>query len=289
MKIRQAIIPAAGLGSRFLPITKCVPKELLPLLDKPCIQHVIDEAILSGVEEFVIIISPEKKIMESYFKEHDYLNKWLEKRNQTDLLEQLKSIESKAKYHFVVQEEPLGLGHAVFCARHLIQDDYFMVLLPDDIIDSEVPVCQQICDVFSENKSPIISVMEVSWEDVHRYGIVKADPLSENLGDIKSIVEKPNRQVAPSNLAVIGRYLLPKEIFPLIEKTQPGAGGEIQLTDALKEIIPSKGLNSYLFQGERYDTGTPVGLLKASIALSLKHPQFKEQISSLIKILASGI
>lgn len=289
MSVKQAVIPAAGLGSRFLPVTKNMPKELLPLLDRPCIQHVVDEAIKAGVEEFIIVVSPEKKQIQSYFEPNAHLNKWLEHRGKSDMLQILRDIETKAKFKFAIQEEPLGLGHAVLCAQDFVTDDHFFVLLPDDIIDAEVPVCQQMNEAFLESGCPLVSVMEVAWEQVHRYGIVQGDPLSDTLGDVKSIVEKPERHDAPSNLAVIGRYLLPKKIFPLIENTKPGAGGEIQLTDALRGLVDQEGLNSFAFKGDRFDTGTPVGLLQASIAMSLKNPDYRDQISQQIKILAASL
>lgn len=289
MSIKQAVIPAAGLGSRFLPVTKTVPKELLPLLDKPCIEHVIDEAIAAGVEEFVIVISSEKKGIQKYFEHDERLESWLKLRKQDELLSRVQKIESKAKYHFVFQDQPLGLGHAVLCAREKITDDHFFVLLPDDVIDADVAVTLQMQRLFARNKKPIVSVMEVPWDDVHRYGIVQAAPLSDNLGFVQSIVEKPARQDAPSNLAVIGRYLLPQDIFKMLESTKPGAGGEIQLTDALKMLVNTSGLNAYTFDGDRYDTGNPVGLLIASMALAIKHPQFKDTVGQFIKTLAVGV
>lgn len=287
--IKQAVIPAAGLGSRFLPVTKNIPKELLPLVNRPCLQQVIDEAIKAGVEEFVIVISPEKTLVKSYFSPNEHLNHWLQKRGQTDYYDMLKHIETKAKYTFVIQEEPLGLGHAVHCAREVICDDYFFVLLPDDIIDTDTPVCSQLSSVFRDHPKPIVSVMEVAWNDVHRYGIVQASPITERIGTVTSIIEKPSRQIAPSNLAVIGRYLLPKYIFKLIEETKPGAGGEIQLTDAIKELIAEEGLISYAFEGDRYDTGNPAGLLKANMALALRDPQHRDEIAQQIKLLAAGL
>lgn len=289
MKVRQAIIPAAGLGTRFLPVTKNIPKELLPLVHRPCLQQVIDEAIKAGVQEFIIVISAEKKLVETYFQNNEFLDEWLLKRHQTEQYQMLKSIERGAKYKFVIQEEPLGLGHAVLQAKDLVTDDFFFVLLPDDIIDAEVPVCQQLNQVFEQYQKPIVSVMEIAWEKVHRYGIVEAVPLSERVGTVTSIIEKPSRQIAPSNLAVIGRYLLPKTIFPFIQKTKPGSGGEIQLTDAIKELIAATGLTSYAFEGDRYDTGTPAGLLCASMAMALKHPDFRDEVTNQIKLLAAGL
>ncbi len=289
MKIKQAVIPAAGLGVKFLPISKTVPKELLPILDKTCLEYVIEEAIDAGVEEFVIVISKEKQAIESYFQESEFMNKWLKKRQMNNMIKCLKSVETQAKFTFVYQDEPLGLGHAINCACPYITDDYFFILLPDDIIDSEVPICKQMLEIFSYENKPIVTVMEVPWEDVCRYGIVKATPLSERVGEVQTIEEKPDRKQAPSNLAVMGRYLLPKEIFSFIEQTNPGAGDEIQLTDALKSIIAKTGLRSYVFKGNRYDTGDPLGLLKASLAFSLKDKKYKDEIQKTIKILAAGI
>lgn len=285
-QIKQAVIPAAGLGSRFLPVTKVVPKELIPLLDRPSLQYVIDEAVTAGVEEFVIVVSEEKRMLEDYFAENAPLHNWLAKRGLNELDEQLRQIQTKAKFRFVIQKEPLGLGHAVLCANRHITADYFFVLLPDDIIDATVGVCRQMLDVFARTKLPLVTVKEVPWDEVRRYGMVKAQPLSKNLGDVKDIVEKPSRDEAPSNLAVIGRYLLPKDIFFILEKTGPGVGGEIQLTDALKEIAVTRGLNSYLFAGEHFDTGTPLGWLKANVSLSLRHPQFGSAMREYIKALS---
>jgi UTP--glucose-1-phosphate uridylyltransferase len=284
--ITIAVIPAAGLGSRFLPVTKNIPKELLPLVNVSCLQNVIDEAVASGVTDIILIISKEKHIIEDYFRPHAGLDKWLLKRGQTDLHAQLKAIETKANYHFVYQEEPLGLGHAVLQAHKLVTEDYFFVILPDDIVDAEIPLCQQMIQVFGETGKPLVSVTDVPWDSVHRYGIVQANPLSEHIGEIQSIIEKPKREKAPSNLAVIGRYLLPKTIFPLIEKTQPGRDEEIQLTDALNDLVGLTGLQAYSFSGERHDTGNPLGLLKASLALALKNPLFEKDLKDHIKMLA---
>ncbi len=287
-KIRQAIIPAAGLGTRFLPVTKTVPKELLPLAEKPCIQHVIDEGILAGIEEFIIVISKEKAILEDYFKPNPHLNKWLLAKNKKEIYEEIQAIESKAKFKFVYQDEPLGLGHAVLCGQAHITDDHFFVLLPDDIIDSQIPVCKQMIDIFHAEPHPLVAVMAVGWDNVHQYGIVKANPLSDKLGVIQNIIEKPKREQAPSNLAVIGRYLLPTSIFKILQQVQPGAGGEIQLTDALKQLISSQSIHSYSFVGERYDTGNPLGLLQANLSVGLRNQNMKEQLQSFIKVLAGS-
>ncbi len=287
-QIRQAIIPAAGLGTRFLPITKTVPKELLPLAEKPCLEHVIDEAIAAGVEEFIIVISPEKDLLTHYFRPNPKLDEWLLKRGKREAYDAIKTMEGKARYTFVHQNEPLGLGHAVLCAKEAITDDHFFVILPDDVIDAEVPVCQQMVNLFAEAKNPLIAVMQVDWDQVHAFGIVQGAPLSEKLALIENIVEKPKREIAPSNLAIIGRYLLPKTIFSLLEKTKPGAGGEIQLTDALRELIQESPVHSYFFSGDRYDTGNPLGLLQASLILALKNPALSSRLVPFLKDIAAS-
>lgn len=284
--ITEAIIPAAGIGSRFLPLTKELPKELLPVYDKPCIQHVIEEGVASGITKFIIVISPEKEMIASYFKPNEQLNDWLGAKGLIADLKILRDLETMAEFHFVYQDKPLGLGHAVMCGQQHIDGDHFFVILPDDIMDSDVPVCQQLQDVFAEQQRPILSVVEVSWNDVHRFGIVQADPFSEYLGDVMAIIEKPGRSEAPSNLAVMGRYVLPKSIFSSLEKLNPGAQSEIQLTDALQKLVKETGLTSYLFQGERFDAGTPVGLLKASLAASLRSDTDREKISQTLKLLS---
>lgn len=284
VRIKQAVIPAAGLGSRFLPVTKCFPKELIPLVDKPCLLHVVDEALAAGVKDFIFVISREKHLIEDFFRPNAKLNEWLEARGQGDVLAMMNKLEHQANYRFVFQDEPLGLGHAVLCAREEISDDHFFVLLPDDIISSHTSACEQMMRSFSEHQLPMVAVMPVKWEDVHRYGIVRAAPLTDDTGEVQDVVEKPKRENSPSNLAVIGRYILPKSIFSLLEKTAPGAGGEIQLTDALCKLISDGGLRSFAFEGERYDTGTPMGWLEANIALALKHPQYQAPIRHLLKL-----
>jgi UTP--glucose-1-phosphate uridylyltransferase len=286
--IRQAIIPAAGLGTRFLPVTKTIPKELLPLAEKPCIEHVIDEAIAAGVEEFIIVTSKEKEDLTHYFQPNKHLDEWLLARNKRKVYDEIKALENKAKFTFVYQDQPLGLGHAVLCAQKEIRDEHFFVILPDDVIDADIPVCRQMADIFATEKKPVLAVMQVDWESVHHYGIVKGNPLSDTLGMIESIIEKPRREEAPSNLAVIGRYILPKSIFSLLATTTPGSGGEIQLTDALKALIPQSSLQSYFFQGERYDTGNPLGLLQASLVCALKNPVWRDRLLPFLKVLASS-
>lgn len=287
MKIKQAIIPAAGLGTRFLPTTKCTPKELIPLVDKPCIQHVVEEALDAGVEEIIFVVSEEKKSIENYFRPNEMLYRYLASRGQDELVESMRQLENRASYRFVMQPEPLGLGHAVWCAREAIQDEHFFVILPDDIIVSPVPVCEQMRQVFAESGKPLITAMEVDWKEVNRYGILDALPLADRVGDVRDIIEKPRREDAPSNLAVIGRYLLPRKIFAILENTKPGAGGEVQLTDGLRHLITNGGLHSHSFDGERFDTGVPLGWLQASIALGLRNPHMKEALIKTMKSLSA--
>ena len=287
MKISQAVIPAAGLGTRFLPATKSIPKELIPLVDKPCLHHVVDELVAAGIEEIIFIVSTEKEGIENYFRPNESLYHWLEQRGQKALMEDMRRLDTQVKYHFVVQREPLGLGHAVSCAREIIKDDYFFVVLPDDIIAAEMPVCRQMTGIFTKYGKPMVSVMQVEWQDVDRYGIVQASALTDHVGDVLDIIEKPKRDQAPSNLAVIGRYILPKNIFKILEQVTPGAGGEIQLTDALRQLISGGGLHSYSFTGERFDTGTPLGLLQANLAFALQRPEMKDILIKTVKSLAA--
>ena len=285
MSLKQAIVPAAGLGTRFLPITKTIPKELIPLGAKACLQHVVDEAVEAGIEELIFVISPEKKQIEHYFQPNFRLNAFLKEHGHDGLLNQLQELESKARYRFIYQEEPLGLGHAVNCARKFIDSDYFSVILPDDIVIGDTSVCEQLTQTFEKYKKPLVSVMEVKWEEVHRYGIVRAAALSDSVGEIQDIVEKPKREDSPSNLAVVGRYILPKSIFDSLDKTPPGAEGEIQLTDALRRLIQKEGLLSYSFQGLRFDTGEPLGWLKANIAFAVNQSEFREPLLATMKSL----
>ncbi len=287
--IKQAVIPAAGLGSRFLPTTKCTPKELIPLVDRPCIDHVVDEAIAAGVEEFIFVISKDKEKILDYYKPKEQLNKWLVERGQTAILAQMQKLEGKAKFDFVYQDEPLGLGHAVLCARPKITGDWFFVILPDDIIDADTPVCKQMAQAFATQPMPLVSVMSVGWDEVHRYGIVEAHALTEQRGNMVSIVEKPKREEAPSNLAVVGRYILPTSVFNILETLQPGSGGEIQLTDALSHLMQDAGLHSWVFNGVRHDTGNPLGWIKANIGLALKNEDFRGPIQEYIKFLSATI
>lgn len=287
--IKQAVIPAAGLGSRFLPCTKSVPKELIPLVDRPCLDHVVDEAIAAGVEKFVLVLSENKTIILDYYAENPKLIQTLAERSQEALLAEVKSLSTKAEFDVVFQNQPLGLGHAVACAKEKITDDWFFVLLPDDIIDAKVPVCLQMLKAFQENPKPLVSVMTVPWDQVHKYGIVKGQALTDHRGRLQQIVEKPTREEAPSNLAVVGRYILPKTLFSVLENLPEGTGGEIQLTDALGALIAGEGLDSCVFQGAWYDTGYPLGWLKANIAMALKDEKYSDELSKFLKWASAGM
>ena len=285
MEIKTAVIPAAGLGTRFLPNTKSVPKELIPLINKPCIHNIVDEAIAAGIEKFVFVISKEKEGIKDYFQPNERLYSWLEKRGKGDMAASMKEWEQRAEFKFVYQEDPLGLGHAVLCAEQEIEEDHFFVILPDDIISANPPVCQQMVDTFKKDPTPMLSVMSVKWENVQSYGIVAAAPLSDNLGAVQDIVEKPKREDAPSNLAVIGRYILPKTIFSILGETKPGSGNEIQLTDALRELMKGVGLRAYSFTGERFDTGTPVGWIQANLSLAMQNEEMRTPLLKTIRYL----
>lgn len=287
MSIKTAIIPAAGLGTRFLPATKSVPKELFLLVDRPCIHHIVDEAIAAGVNRFVFVISKEKEPVKNYFEPNERLYALLEERGKTKLAQSMRNWDKQAHFEFVEQEKPLGLGHAVFCARDKVPDEHFFVILPDDVIVSEKPVCQQMQQAFLQFHKPLLAVLLVDWEQVSRYGIVQAAALSDHVGDVQDIIEKPKREDAPSNLAVIGRYILPQKIFKYLAHTVPGSGGEIQLTDALRRLIQDGGLQSFSFQGDYLDTGTPLGWLQANITLALHHPEMQTPITETIRALAS--
>ncbi|MBI2339892.1 MAG: UTP--glucose-1-phosphate uridylyltransferase [Deltaproteobacteria bacterium] len=287
-KIKKAVIPAAGLGTRFLPATKVVPKELLPIVDKPGIQYIVEEALSAGVEEVIFVISPDKGQVVDHFRPAPELEKCLRERGKNDLLQSITFLTDKAKYSVVTQEKPLGLGHAVLCARQAVGDEWFFVFLPDDLIDHEVPCAVQMLKPWEAHGGAILAVMPVPWEEVHQYGVVKAAPLTASLGKVESLVEKPKREQAPSNLAVIGRYLLPPDIFGFLEKIKSGAIGEIQLTDGLAGLAKKGGLYALQFEGERFDIGNKGGFLEANINYALKHETLSQKTLDLIKMLAES-
>ncbi len=270
-KVRKAIIPAAGLGTRFLPATKAAPKEMLPVVDKPVIQYVVEEAVASGVETIIFITGRGKNAIENHFDRAVELEEVLQKRGEDSRLEELRRISELAEIVYIRQKEPKGLGHAVWCARSVIGQEPFAVLLGDDIIDPQgsKPCLAQIMDVQEERGGMAVAVQEVPKDQVNRYGIIGGKALTQRLWKVNELVEKPSPQESPSQLAVIGRYILPPEIFRILEETQPGVAGEIQLTDALVRLMAKEPLFALAFFGRRFDTGDKLGFLQAAIAFAL--------------------
>ena len=282
MTIRTAVIPAAGLGTRFLPITKSVPKELMPILDKPMLQYVVEEAAEAGFERVVIVTSRGKESIASYFQPQESLERHLLDTGAADMAEKVRAASNLADVSFVIQEQPLGLGHAVLTAEEAVGGEPFAVILPDDIVDNSPGVLSQMLGVQEEHGGGVVSVEPVPWEMVQNYGVVEAARVSDRVYRIKSLVEKPAREDAPSNLAIVGRYILPAEIFDCLRRTPPGAKGEIQLTDGLSILLDDMDIYAYEFQGTRYDGGTPLGLLKASLGFGLAREDTRESVRSLL-------
>ena len=274
-KIRTAVIPAAGLGTRFLPATKAQPKEMLPIVDKPCIQYIIEEAIDSGIEDILIITGRNKRAIEDHFDRAVELELTLQAQGKYDLLGLVQEL-SRVTIHYVRQKEPKGLGHAVLCAKHFVGDEPFAVLLGDDIMDAEVPVLKQLMDVYEDCEGSVLGVQEVPKDRVSSYGVVKPVAVKERLWRADDLVEKPSVEEAPSRLAVLGRYIISPEIFGILEKTEPGRGGEIQLTDALKKLSEREPVYAYEFEGRRYDVGDKQGYLEATVDFALKRPDLRE-------------
>jgi UTP--glucose-1-phosphate uridylyltransferase len=281
--IKKAVIPAAGLGTRFLPATKAQPKEMLPIVDKPTIQYIIEEAVESGIEDIIIVTGRSKRAIEDHFDKSVELELLLERTGKHEMLEVVENISNLVDIHYVRQKEPLGLGHAVLCAKKFIGNEPFAVLLGDDIVDSEVPALKQMIDQYNEVHSSILGCNEVPRSEVNKYGIVK---YSENTGDlfkVESLVEKPAIEEAPSTQAIVGRYILSPAIFDLLEQVQPDKKGEIQLTDAIDRLLGQESIYSYIIQGKRYDVGDKFGFLQASIDFALKRPDLKDKLEAYIK------
>ena len=287
-KIRKGVIPAAGLGTRFLPVTKSVPKELLPIVDTPTIQYIIEEAVASGIEEMILITARGKGSIEDHFDVSVELEETLKKQKKGELLQMVKQISEMVRVVAVRQKEPKGLGHAVLCAREAVGEEPFAVLLGDDIVDANPPCLAQMVEVFHKKKGGVIALLRVPETETHLYGIIRGEQVGERIYQITEMVEKPASDQAPSNLAVIGRYVLPPEIFPILEKTPPGKGGEIQLTDALQELARTMPLYGYEFVGDRYDAGDKVGYLQANIAFALKRPEMAERLKEFIANILTG-
>lgn len=276
MKVRKAIIPAAGLGTRFLPATKAQPKEMLPIVDKPTIQYIIEEAVASGIEEILIITGRNKKCIEDHFDKSVELEMELEKGHKDDLLEMVRNISDMVDIHYIRQKEPKGLGHAILCARAFVGNEPFAVLLGDDVVDSEVPCLKQLMDCYKEYKTTILGVQTVKHEDVNKYGIVDGIHIEDRVYKVKKLVEKPSIEESPSNVAILGRYIITPQIFDILQNTEPGKGGEIQLTDALQTLIENEAMYAYNFEGRRYDVGDKLGFLQATVEFALKRDDLRE-------------
>jgi len=284
-KVRKAVFPAAGLGTRFLPATKASPKEMLPLVDKPLIQYVVEEAVASGIESVVIVTGRGKTTMEDHFDISFELEKLLEERDKKDLLKEMRAISEMARVTYVRQREPLGLGHAVLQARDCVEDEPFAVMLSDDIIDSETPALKQLLDVYEKYDAPVLATMQVAGEAITRFGVIDCEEVEEGVYKINDMVEKPKLSEAPSDLAIIGRYVLTPDIFDELEKTTPGAIGEIQITDGMRALLKKRPFYAVRFKGIRHDAGDKLGFLIANVAFALKRPdlapEFKEYLKSL--------
>lgn len=287
-KVKKAIIPAAGLGTRFLPATKAQPKEMLPIVDKPTLQYIVEEAIDSGIEEILVITGRNKKSIEDHFDKSVELELELEKSGKQEMLDMVRHISDMVNIQYIRQKEPRGLGHAVLCAKSFIGNEPFAVILGDDIVDSEKPCLKQLIDIYNEYNTTILGVQQVKREDVNKYGIVNGKQIDEKLHLIKDLVEKPDIENAPSNIAILGRYILKPEIFDVLENQKPGKNNEIQLTDALKTLSETQAMYAYEFDGKRYDVGEKFGFLQATVEFALKNKELEEQFLNYLKNLVNN-
>ncbi len=284
MKIKKAVIPAAGLGTRFLPATKAQPKEMLPIVDKPTLQYIIEEAIESGIEEILIITGRNKSSIENHFDKSIELELELEKSGKDHLLEEVRKISDMVNIHYIRQKEPKGLGHAIYCAKSFIGQEPFAVLLGDDIVyNPHNPCLKQMIDCYEKHQSSILGVQEVTYDDVSKYGIVDGKQIDDRLYTVKDLVEKPAKEKTPSNIAILGRYIISPEIFEILGHTQPGKGGEIQLTDGLKELALREEMYAYIFEGKRYDVGNKLGFLEATVEYALRREDLRRDFLEYLK------
>jgi len=283
MNVRKAVFPAAGLGTRFLPATKAQPKEMLPLVDKPTIQYVVEEAVASGLNELVLVTGRNKRAIEDHFDAAFELEYYLQDRGKTEELAQIKTISELATVSYVRQKEPLGLGHAILCARTLVGEEPFGVFLGDDIIVSRTPCMRQLLDVYARYQGPIVAVMRIPGLDISRYGVIKPKPLGGNVYEVLDMVEKPAPEDAPSDLAIIGRYVLTPDLFPILAQTTADSRGEIQLTNGLRTLLQQRPIYAVEFEGTRYDTGDKLGFLKATVAFALARPDLADDFRAYLK------
>ncbi|WP_226670844.1 UTP--glucose-1-phosphate uridylyltransferase GalU [Metabacillus litoralis] len=286
MRIRKAIIPAAGLGTRFLPATKAQPKEMLPIVDKPTIQYIIEEAVASGIEDILIVSGRGKRAIEDHFDKSYELEETLANKGKWKVLEEVQKISQLANIHYIRQKEPKGLGHAIYCARRFIGDEPFAVMLGDDIVQSDsVPCLKQLIDIYDQYESTVVGVQKVNEDDVSKYGIVKyrKEELSRDVYQVEDMVEKPTIETAPSNSAILGRYILKPEIMDILANIKPGSGGEIQLTDALKELSIKQRVLAYHFDGHRYDVGDKLGFIKATLDFAMMREDLRKDVIAYLK------
>ncbi|HAC3174875.1 TPA_asm: UTP--glucose-1-phosphate uridylyltransferase GalU [Listeria innocua] len=282
MKVKKAVIPAAGLGTRFLPATKAMPKEILPIVDKPTIQYIVEEAVESGIEDILIVTGKGKRAIEDHFDSVPELELNLREKNKLELLHLIEET-TNINLHFIRQSKPKGLGDAILQARGFVGNEPFIVMLGDDIVQAKTPCAKQLIQQYEKTHSSIIGVQTVPHEETYRYGIIDPiDEYSKNLYNVNGFVEKPNPNEAPSNLAILGRYLLTPQIFDFLETQKPGAGGEIQLTDAINSLNEIQRVFAYDFEGERYDVGDKFGFIKTTMQFALKHPEIKDEVANLV-------
>ena len=282
-KIRKAVFPAAGLGTRFLPATKVIPKEMLPLVDKPLIQYVVEEAVASGIESVIIVTGRGKGAIEDHFDISFELERLLQERGKGEMLGEVRAISEMARISYVRQREALGLGHAILQARDFVEDEPFAVMLSDDIVDAETPALRQMLDVYEKYEAPVVGTMRVEGEAISRFGVIDAEEISDGVFKINDMVEKPPFAEAPSDLAIIGRYILTPDIFDEIERTRAGAGGEIQITDAMRALLKKRPFYAVRFNGTRHDAGDKLGFLIATVEFALKRPDLAPEFAKYLR------
>lgn len=283
MKIKKAIIPAAGLGTRFLPATKAQPKEMLPIVDKPTIQFIIEEAVASGIEEILIVTGRNKRSIEDHFDKNYELEAALKAKGDDKMLHLIEDITNMVNIHYVRQKEPKGLGHAIYCARSFVGNEPFAVLLGDDIVTNPVPCLKQLMDVYEQVNTSVLGVQPVSKTEVDKYGVIAGQEISPGLYRVNGLVEKPVVEEAPSNIAILGRYIITPEIFNILASTSPGKGGEIQLTDALVQLLTTQQIYAYSFAGRRYDVGNKLGFLQATVEFALERSDLRPEFLAYLK------
>jgi UTP--glucose-1-phosphate uridylyltransferase len=290
VNVRKAVILAAGYGTRFLPATKAIPKEMLPLVDRPAIQHVVEEAVRAGLEQIIMVTAAAKRAVEDHFDRDRELEQWLELKGSAQQADEMRRLAGLADIVCVRQKERLGIGHAVLMARSLVGDEPFALFFPDDIIESEVPAIKQLMDVFYRHGGSVLAVQRVPREEIHHYGVIEPKPLEERVYQVLGIVEKPPASEAPSDLTVVGRYVLTPAIFPILASTPPDAkaGGEIQLTDGIARLLGEEPVFACRYEGERFDVGRPLGLLKASLSMALARSDLGPELRRYLRELVAG-